>query len=129
MKIFDTQKEVFKKQIELAMEVKKPLVFHIRGSNSTMVARTIMRDMNLPKDWPIHMHCFTNSWEDCQKWSHEWTKMKFGFTPDSFVAEVVQNLPLNRILLETDAPFFFPKIVSQVLKNLKFHIYSKNNFS
>ena len=126
---FFRQQDVFKCQIKLAIKVKKPLVFHIRGPNSTMAARTIMRDLNLPKDWPIHMHCFTNSWEDCQEWSLEWPKMKFGLTPDYFVAEVAQNLPLNRILLETDAPFFFPKIVSQVLNNLKFLIYSKNNFS
>ena len=37
--------------------------------------------------------------------------MKFGFTSDSFYEEVVQNLPLNKILLETDAPYFLPKKV------------------
>ena len=108
---FILQKDVFKRQIELAIKVKKPLVFHIRGPYSPTEARTIMRDLNLPKNWPIHMHCFTNSWEDCQEWSQEWSEMKFGLTPDYFVAEVAQNLPLNRILLETDAPYFPPKEV------------------
>ena len=35
--------------------------------------------------------------------------MRFGFTSDSFYEEVVKNLPLEKILLETDAPYFLPE--------------------
>ena len=70
-----------------------------------------MRDANLPKDWPIHMHCFTDTWKVCEVWAKEWTSMMFGFTPDSFSEQVIVNLPLSRILLETDAPYFLPKQV------------------
>ena len=70
-----------------------------------------MRDVNVPKDWPIHMHCFTNTWQFCEEWAKEWTSMMFGFTPDSFSEQVIVNLPLSRILLETDAPYFLPKQV------------------
>ena len=94
------------------MKVKKPIILHIRGPNATRAARSIMRQVGLLHTWPIHMHCFTSTWEDCSEWSQEWPEMKFGFTSDAFFAEVVQNLPLSKILLETDGPYFLPKKVS-----------------
>lgn len=101
------------RQIKIAMKHKKPLVFHLRGQNSLRAAKTILEMAGLPQNWPIHMHCFTDDWEVCQEWSQEWTQMKFGFTLNSFDPEVVKNLPLSRILLETDAPYFPPsRIVS-----------------
>ena len=95
----------------LAIEKRKPIVLHIRGVLSTNAAKLVMRDVNVPKDWPIHMHCFTNTWQFCEEWAEEWTSMMFGFTPDSFSEQVIVNLPLSRILLETDAPYFLPKQV------------------
>ena len=110
---FVTQQTIFKRQILLAKRIGKPLVLHIRGPSAAKAAKTIMRESELPKDWPIHMHCFTDSWKDCLDWSQEWTAMKFGFTPDHFLAEVARNLALDKILLETDAPYFFPNRVSK----------------
>ena len=34
--------------------------------------------------------------------------MKFGLISDNFDPEIIRNLPMNRILLETDAPYFLP---------------------
>ena len=95
----------------MAIQKEKPLVIHLRGSESLVFAHEIMTAVNLPKHWPIHMHCFTYSWDDCRKWAQEWPRMKFGFTSDSFYEDVVKNLPLSKILLETDGPYFLPKKV------------------
>ena len=84
---------------------------HVRGPTAFDYAQQIMRSVNLPKNWKIHMHCFTDPWEYCQEWTNEWTEMKFGFTSDSFPGEVVKNLPMDKILLETDAPYFLPEKV------------------
>ena len=92
----------------MAIEKRKPIVLHIRGVFSTNAAKLVMRDVNVPKDWPIHMHCFTDTWQFCEEWAKEWTSMMFGFTPDSFSEQVIANLPLSRMLLETDAPYFLP---------------------
>ncbi len=35
--------------------------------------------------------------------------MKFGFVPDFYDAEVAVKIPLDKLLLESDAPYFFPK--------------------
>ena len=54
------------------------------------------------------MHCFTDSWEVCREWMTAFPNMKFGFCPDVMPVDVVFNLPLDKILLETDAPYFYP---------------------
>ena len=84
---------------------------HIRGTQSSKLAKDIMRKVNLPNNWRIHMHCFTDTWKQCQEWADEWPGMKFGFTSDSFFAEVIENLSTSKILLETDAPYFLPEKV------------------
>ena len=93
------------------MEKKKPIVMHLRGPKAFSTANEIMLVVGLPKDWSIHMHCFKGSWSECQNWANVWTGMKFGFTSDSFPGEVIKNLPLDKILLETDAPYFLPEKV------------------
>ena len=101
--------------MNIAMLKKKPLVMHIRGTQSSKLAKDIMRKVNLPNNWRIHMHCFTDTWKQCQEWADEWPEMKFGFTSDSFFAEVIENLSTSKILLETDAPYFLPEKVRHFL--------------
>ena len=79
------------------------------------VINLIYTTLNLPKDWQIHMHCFTDTWNHCKEWADKWTEMKFGLIAQSFYAEVIQQLPLSRILLETDAPYFLPDRVKKEL--------------
>lgn len=74
----------------------------------------IFLQAQVPKDWKIHMHCFTYNWETCQHWMSNWPKMKFGFVPDRFFGEVVKKIPLEKVLLETDAPYFFPTYFKRV---------------
>ena len=61
--IFLRQQEVFRAQVRLALKAQKPMVFHIRGRNATLVAKEILDDENVPKTWPIHMHAFTDPYE------------------------------------------------------------------
>lgn len=62
----------------------------------------------------VHRHCFTESWDVAKKWLTACPNVVFGFTGGvfSFKAnqlEAIRRLPLDRILLETDAPYFKPK--------------------
>ena len=68
----------------------------------------------LPKDWRIHMHCFTGGWDDCEAWIQDWPNMKFGFTPNFFQIELMRKIPLSKVLIETDAPYFLPRRFMQV---------------
>jgi len=54
----EVQKEVFAKQLQLAVSVKKPIVVHTREAEEDTLA---LMKQHLPVDWPIHVHCFTSS--------------------------------------------------------------------
>lgn len=78
----------------------------------------------LPKDYIIHHHCFTGDLEQAQQWIDAFPNLYFGFTPiltqTSWrlckLKQVALALPLKRILLETDAPYFRPHYVSSFCK-------------
>ena len=49
--------------------------------------------------------------------------MKFGVVSDNFDPEIVRGLPLSRILLETDAPYFRPSVLDGNGKSLPGHVW------
>ena len=111
-----SQQDVFRRHVVVAMKFNKPLVLHIRGLNAAHAAMNIMEYVGLPINWPIHMHAFTDSWAECHEWTKRFPGMKFGLIGDFFDYQIAQNLPLDKILLETDAPYFLPnKIKSSVI--------------
>jgi hypothetical protein len=72
----------------------------------------------------MHVHCFTGDWGECQRWLTEYTGCYIGLTPlvgnpvAKQVHEVATNIPLDRLLLETDAPYFLPIKVRTLLHTL-----------
>ena len=68
----------------------------------------------LPFFWPIHLHCFNEGWETCRKWMQTYPNMKFGFVLP-YLDDVVTRIPLDRLLLETDAPYFPPRLPRQAV--------------
>lgn len=72
----------------------------------------------LPKDKIFHLHCFTGSWKKAQKWIKEFPNVFIGITnlvtfPSARAThEVAREISLDRLLLETDAPYFVPRVVS-----------------
>ena len=127
----EKQKEIFLKQIQLANEVKKPLMIHCRPSKRTVDA---YRDLiSILKDYPstkANMHFFGGNLEIAKE------LLELGFTisfagPITFVPDydkVIEYLPLDMILSETDAPFAapapfrgrtcYPYYVSEVVKKI-----------
>ncbi|XP_066989976.1 uncharacterized protein [Macrobrachium rosenbergii] len=107
------QKEVFRKQLMIALEYKKPIVIHCRDAHRDCI--NILKEV-VPKDHLIHRHCFTDSLEEAEEWLNTFSNSYLGFTGlilqsnkrARLVREVVQHVPLDRILLETDAPYFRP---------------------
>ncbi|XP_067908360.1 putative deoxyribonuclease TATDN2 [Heterodontus francisci] len=110
------QKQVFERQLKLAVALKKPLVIHCRDADQDLLE--IMK-INVPKDYRIHRHCFTGRYEVIEPFLHEFPNLSVGFTalltyPTAIVTkEAVRRIPIERIVVETDAPYFLPRGISK----------------
>ncbi|GAB1603267.1 uncharacterized protein LOC115221203 [Argonauta hians] len=108
------QKKVFIHQIKLALSVQKPLVIHCRDAQQDCLH--ILKKY-VPVDYRIHCHCFTKSFKEAQEWLSYFPNLYIGLTPlvtypsALEVHNTASKIPLNRLLLETDAPYFVPRLV------------------
>ncbi|XP_054709760.1 putative deoxyribonuclease TATDN2 [Uloborus diversus] len=115
----EKQHEVFRRQLKIAKKISLPLVIHCREANEDCME--ILKEV-VPEDYHIHLHCFTDTWTWAEKWLDTFPNLFIGITnvvtfqSAECVHEVVKNIPLNRLLLETDAPYFIPKAVSKKVK-------------
>ena len=104
----DVQKNWFIKQLDLARELKLPVVIHSREAAADTLE--IMKEH--AKGLCGVIHCFSYSPE----MAREYVKMGFyigvggvvTFKNAKKLKEVVEEVPLNRILLETDSPYLAP---------------------
>ncbi len=108
----EMQKETFRVQLKMALKWKLPMCLHLRGDDGE--GMPIMEQMDVPKDWRIHVHCWNGRWSECQEWLAKYPKCKIGLTMlvtyprATDIHEVARNIPLDRLVLETDAPYFMP---------------------
>lgn len=105
----DVQKEVFKRQIALAKEVNLPIVIHNREATQDVI--DILKSEGASEVGGV-MHSFSGSKEICD----EVLKLNFMISlggPVTFKnakqpKEIAKHVPLNRLLIETDAPYLTP---------------------
>lgn len=103
------QRERFRQQIHIGRELKLPLVIHSRKAADETLK--ILQEERAQEVGGV-IHCFSGN-EDIAK---QYLGMGFyisipgviTFTGAQELREVVKRLPLERILLETDAPFLAP---------------------
>ena len=104
----DIQKEVFIKQIKLANELNLPICVHDREAHAETLS--ILKEHN--KNSKIVMHCFSGSPEFMRECVKEDIYIALGgvvtFKNAIKPKEVAQEVPLNKLLLETDAPYLAP---------------------
>jgi len=102
------QQEIFIKQIELAAELKKPLMIHCRNAFGDLIH--ILDTKYKILDTLGIIHFFTGTKEDARNLLDMGFSFSFGgvitFTRD--YDESIKYIPLERILLETDAPYVTP---------------------
>ena len=108
------QQEVFEAQIALAQQLKKPLFVHDRDSQG-LVAECLTRAGALP---PVVIHCFTGTPQELDRYLSDGYYIGItGWIADHRRGEQLRNLvadiPLQRLLLETDAPFLRPQNVDK----------------
>lgn len=101
------QKEIFKEQILWAKELKKPLIVHIRDSSSDSLE---MLEKYAGEKGGV-LHCY-NADESLLKLSNKNFYFGIGgvltFKNAKKLINVYPKIPLDRLLIETDAPYLTP---------------------
>lgn len=106
----EVQKEVFKRQIYIANELGKTLIVHDREAHLDSI--TLLKE-NVSKSTPVVMHCFSGSYEFGMECIKEGYFLAFGgvstFKNAKKAHEVIEKMPLDYLLLETDSPYLTPE--------------------
>lgn len=108
----DFQKHWFKKHIELAKKYHKPLMLHIRNAHDDAIA--ILKELAVQD---VIIHCFT----DKKEYAQQYIEMGYYISYPGVITfkptknnqlhelyEAIKITPLDKILVETDAPYLTP---------------------
>ena len=103
------QLDRFRRHIAISREVGKPLIVHTRRANQDTIS--IMREEGASDAGGV-MHCFSEDWPTAK------AALDMGFYVSisgivtfknaDTVREVARNVPSDRLLVETDAPYLAP---------------------
>jgi TatD DNase family protein len=109
-----TQQFAFEQQLQIALDCGKPLFLHQRDAHDDFMA--ILKPVR-DKLAAVVVHCFTGTREelfdyldlDCHVGITGWICDERRGT---HLREIVGNIPLNRLMIETDSPYLLPRNVS-----------------
>ncbi len=104
----DVQREAFRRQMELAIDLGLPVVIHNRDAHQDTI--------DILKEFAGRarglLHCFSGSYETARICLDLGYYLAFGgsitFKNARKLREVVQQVPLDRMVLETDCPYLTP---------------------
>lgn len=106
----EKQKQAFRAQIRLAKTLDLPIVIHTRDADKQTLE--ILKEENAGDLGGI-MHCFASDKKMAREILNLGFNIAFGglitFNNLSNLREVVSEVPLNKILVETDAPYLTPE--------------------
>ncbi|MEQ9115539.1 MAG: TatD family hydrolase [Rickettsiales bacterium] len=106
----EKQKQSFIKHIEVARELAMPIIIHTREADEDTIS--ILTDEMKKGEFPGLIHCFTSS----QRLADAVIEMGLSISVSGIltfknatkIQDVIKKIPMNRLLVETDAPFLAP---------------------
>ena len=100
-KTIEKQREIFLKHIKLAKEKDLPLILHSRKAHEETLKR-------IPDHKGV-IHCFTGNLKQAQRYIRKGYLIGLnGIIFKMNLKEVIREVPLDKILLETDCPYLSP---------------------
>jgi len=112
----ETQKEVFVRQMELAATARIPIVIHCRPSEGSDDAWEDCLQL-IQERWAANgiggiLHCFTGTWPHARRALDMGFMISFAgnmtFPKAQQIRDAALEVPLDRILIETDCPYLAP---------------------
>jgi len=111
-----TQQKVFARQMALAATAKLPIIIHCRPSAGSDDAwEDCLRLIH--EQWAPHglggiLHCFTGTWEQARRGLDMGFMISFAgnvtFPKAEQIRDAARQVPLDRMLIETDCPYLAP---------------------
>jgi TatD DNase family protein len=110
-KLLFIQKELFIKQVELAVKLRKPVIVHSRKAKDEVLSLLLSMEERLGMKIHGVFHCFEGSKKYAKRILEAGFYISFtgNITYDRGRAEVSKTIPLDRLLLETDSPYMTPE--------------------
>lgn len=109
-KIKEKQKEIFKKQIELAIELDKPIIIHCRNAHADVLEILKSYFLNPKSQARGVIHSFSGNYKQARQYREMGFKIAFNgiitFARD--YDKAILDTPLEDILIETDCPYLTP---------------------
>ncbi|UOF91797.1 TatD family hydrolase [Fodinisporobacter ferrooxydans] len=106
----EVQQQVFRRQIQFAKACRLPIIIHDRDAHGDIV--TVLKEEKAEDIGGI-MHCFSGSLEMAKECIHMNFYISFGgpvtFKNAKRPREVAAHIPIERLLIETDAPWLTPE--------------------
>ncbi|MEY3182612.1 MAG: hypothetical protein RLZ35_597 [Pseudomonadota bacterium] len=103
------QKEWFVAHIDVAKQLKKPLIIHTRMAKKDTIDLLKAQKVS---DAGAVLHCFTEDWEMAKQALDLGLYISFSgiitFKNAEDLRTVVKKIPIDQLLIETDAPFLAP---------------------
>ncbi|MCH8032799.1 MAG: YchF/TatD family DNA exonuclease [Bacteroidetes bacterium] len=105
----EKQIEAFKSQIDLALKLNLPVIVHNRDSDKDMME---IINSYCGSGLKAQFHCFNGSLNDAKELTHMGYMISFTgnitFKKADELREVLKNIRIDQLLLETDSPFLTP---------------------
>jgi len=122
-KTIDTQIKIFKLQINLAKKYNKPLIIHIR--EASIKSKEILLQENANKVGGV-LHCF-NANENLLEMADYGFYFGIGgvvtFKNGKKLKNILPQIPIDKLLIETDAPYLTPEPFRGTRNEPKYTIY------
>ena len=112
----ETQKQVFTRQMELAAAANLPIIIHCRPSDGSDDAWEDCLGL-IQSQWAANgvggiLHCFTGTWPQAKRALDMGFMISFAgnmtFPKAQQIRDAALEVPLDRMLIETDAPYLAP---------------------
>ncbi|WP_455478379.1 TatD family hydrolase [Bartonella sp. B10] len=104
------QKKSFREHIIASRETQLPIVIHSRNADADM--EKILREQIKEGDFPFVLHCYSSGMQLARVGIELGGYISFSgiltFKNAFAIREIAKNIPHNRLLVETDAPFLAP---------------------
>lgn len=121
----ETQTRVFKELLVVASKLDLPVCLHVRESNAETI-EILKQNKNLLQNGGV-IHCYSGGKEEIKEYTNLgfYISLSGSITYKKTNSEIIKEIPLDRLLVETDCPYLAPQPVrgkTNEPKNVKYVI-------